>query len=282
MKKLFFLFTLTALSFTAQSQVKVPAPSPESTVEQVVGLTEFSVNYSRPSVKGREIFGGLVPFNEMWRTGANGSTDIQFNTDIQFGDTPVKAGKYSIYTYPGESSWRVLLYSDTEVWGTPGDSFDQAKVVAQTTVQPQSLSPKMETFTILFDQLRNNGADLVIAWDDTVLSIPLTVDSRSVVQKSIDETLSGPSANDYHSAASFYYEEEIDLNKALEWSKKATSMNENAFWMLKLQSEIQAKLGDYDAAIATANKSKAAAQKAGNDQYVQFNDDNIAAWKKMK
>ena len=282
MKKLALIALLAGFMMTAEAQVKTPAPSPSSKVHQTVGLTDISVEYSRPSVKGRTIFGGLVPYNQLWRTGANGSTDIEFSEDVMFGGMSVPAGKYSIYTYPGMDSWKVLLYTDTDIWGSPGDDFDQSKVAAEVEAETMETGQQVESFTIGFDHLRNNSAHLTLAWDNTMVAVPIEVDTKSAVKASIDKVFSGPSANDYHSAASYYLEEGMDLEQAHKWSSKAVEMNPRAFWMMKVKSEIEAEMGKYDMAIATAKKSKAAAETAGNAQYVGYNEDNIAKWKKMK
>jgi len=271
-----------AFSNTADAQIQTPQPSPEATVMQKVGLADVSVNYSRPSMKGREIFGGLVPFGEMWRTGANGSTDIEFSKDIEFAGTAVEAGKYALYAKPNKSEWTVMLYKNTEHWGTPGKSFDESLVAAQTTVKPGKAGNTVETFTIGFGNISNNGAHLVMAWDDTQVEVPFTVDTKSAVQESIDKVMAGPNANDYFSAASFYFQEGLDLGKAHEWASTAVEMRPEAFWMSRLKSEIEAKQGNYKKAIKTAMTSKAAAEKAGNAQYVRFNETNIASWKKKK
>ena len=282
MKKIVLIALLAGFFTTAKAQIKTPAPSPASKVEQMVGLTKVMVDYSRPSAKGRTIFGGLVPYNELWRTGANGSTDVEFSDAVTFGGVEVPAGKYALYTYPNVGSWKVMLYSDTEIWGGPGDDFDPSKVVAEVEAKTEQLTNHVESFTIGFDELRNSSAHLTIAWENTMVSVPVTVNTRSAVQASIDKVFAGPSANDYHAAASYYFEEEMNLEQAHEWSSKAVELNPNAFWMMKVKSEIEAKLGKYEMAIATAKQSKALAQTAGNDQYVGYNDENIAKWKKMK
>ncbi len=275
---------LTAFLFlgfftAAHAQLETPQPSPESTLMQKIGLTDVSVNYSRPSKKGREIFGGLVPYDQIWRTGANGSTDITFSQDVEIMNVPVKAGTYSIYTKPGKSEWTVYLYKETDHWGTPKE-FDQNMVVVSAQVKPMRSNLTVETFTIDFANLSNDGADLVFAWDNTLVSLPFSVPTKAMMQKNIEQTFDGPTANDYFGAARYYYEENMQLDQALQWVQKATSMKPDAFWMLKLQSEIQAQLGDKFNAIQSAKKSMELAQKAGNMQYVTMNKANIAKWSK--
>lgn len=282
MKKLFSLLAFIAFAQISFSQVKAPAPSPSATVKQVVGLTDVTVDYSRPSMKGRVIFGDLVPFGEIWRTGANGSTDIEFSDDFSFNGTNVKAGKYALYTIPSKNSWDVMLYADTELWGSPGDKFDASKVVAKTTVKPTEIGQPVESFTISIDDLQNSGANLVLAWDNTKVVVPFGVKTDVKVEESIASTFGGPSANDYFAAANYYFQEGKDIQKALKWVNKAVELNPNAFWMMKAKAEMQAQAGNYKEAIKTAKESAKAAEKAGNKQYVGFNEDNIAKWKKMK
>lgn len=278
MKRILFSLAFSA-AFMLNAQVTAPQASPESTVKQVVGLSEITVDYSRPSTKDRKIFGDLVPLNQLWRTGANGSTDITFSSDVSFGGVDVKAGKYALYTIPTAGDWEVILYRDTEQWGSP-EKLDDKQVAARTKVKSQQVSPKIETFTIGFDAIHSAGADLMIGWENTVVKVPLKVDSKKQVLASIEKTMNGPSANDYHQAANYYFEEKMDLDQALEWSKKATDLRPDSFWMMKLQSEIYAAKGDYKNAVSTANKSIEAAKKAGNDGYVKMNEENIKKWNK--
>lgn len=280
MKKIATFILFLSFAYLANAQVKTPQPSPESTVKQKIGLTDIEVNYSRPSVKGRTIFGELVPFGKLWRTGANASTDIEFSNDFKFGDQEVKAGKYSIYSYPNKDEWKVILYKDTDHWGTPGDQFNEDLIAAEYTTKPVQVSPLVETFTIGFDALRNETAHLTLSWENTAVSIPISVDTKTPVMKSIEKTFSGPTANDYYSAANYYYSEEIQLENALKWINKAVEMRPEAFWILKVKSEIQAKMGDYKGAIKTAKLSIQKAEKAQNVQYVKFNKENITNWKK--
>ncbi|MDO5607288.1 MAG: DUF2911 domain-containing protein [Capnocytophaga sp.] len=275
------LTAVAVLSATvAVAQLKTPDASPRSVVTQQVGLTDIEVVYSRPSVKGRTVFGDLVPYGKLWRTGANAATVIEFSTDVEFGGTKVKGGKYALYTVPNANEWKVLLYDETQIWGDPGKNYDPAKVVAEMTVKPQTLSPRVETFTIGFDDLKNNDANLVLAWDNVIVKAPIKVNTREAVVKSINNTMSGPTASDYFRAATYYHEEKIDADKALEWATKAVELNPKAYWMLKLKSDTQAAKKDYKNAVKTAEKALDAAQKAGNEAYAKMVQNNINDWKK--
>lgn len=282
MKKILFsIVILTALCFTqVEAQLKTPAPSPGATVTQKVGVSEIAIDYSRPSMKGRKIFGGLVPFGELWRTGANASTKVTFADDVTVGGVALKAGKYALFTFPGESEWTVVFYGDAEVSGTPGDKYDPKQEVAKFKVKSQKLSDKVETFTIDVANLTDASAEITLLWENTKVVIPVKFDTEKMVMTSIDEVMAGPSQRDYYSAARYYFDNGKDLNTAYKWITKATEGDGNAFWMLRLKSQIEAGLGKYKEAINTATKSKELAEKAGNKQYVKFNEDAIKEWSK--
>lgn len=278
MKKLLLLLCVVSVSITMEAQITTPAASPGSKLKQKVGLTDVTVDYSRPSMRGRTIFGDLVPYNKLWRTGANAYTKVSFSNDVTIAGTEVKAGTYSIFTKPGESSWEVFFYTDTEGGGTPRE-WDDSKVAAKTTAQVYPIPMDIETFTITIDDLTSNGANLGLMWEKVYVGIPFTVPADSAVMKDIETTLAGPSAGDYYTAAVYYLNEDKDISKAKEWMEKAMSMTkEPRFWQLRQQSLIYAKAGDKKAAIETAKKSLAASETAGNDDYVKMNKDSLKEW----
>ncbi|UII76064.1 DUF2911 domain-containing protein [Flagellimonas sp. HMM57] len=278
MKKLLIFLCVVSVSFAMQSQITTPAPSPASKLEQKVGLTDVKVDYSRPSMRGRTIFGNLVPFDKLWRTGANAYTTISFSTDVTIAGQEVEAGTYSIFTKPTASNWEVFFYTDTQGGGTPRD-WDDSKVVAKATVETFQMPVNVETFTITIDDLTNNGANLGIMWEKTYLAVPFGVPADVTVMKDIEATMAGPSAGDYYTAAVYYLNEDKDIAKAKEWMDKAMSMTkEPRFWQLRQQSLIYAKAGDKKAAIETAKKSLAAAEEAGNADYVKMNKDSLKEW----
>lgn len=278
MKKTAIFLLLAITSFAVKAQIVAPQPSPLATVKQVVGLTDVTLEYSRPAMKGRTIFGDLVPFEKLWRTGANNNSVITFSTDVTVAGKELKAGSYAIFTIPGETVWEVNFYSDTNNWGTP-KSWDASKVAAVVKVNSKSISEKTESFTIEISDLTNDGANLSIIWDTTKVSIPFTVPTDATVIASIDKAMAGPGANEYYTSAVYYMNSGRDINKAKEWIDKAISMAENpAFWQLRQQSLIYAKAGDKKGAIAAAKKSLAAAEVAGNADYVKMNKDSLAEW----
>lgn len=282
MKKLvLFAFALT-LMFSVNAQIETPAPSPLSKVEQQVGLTDVTLEYSRPSMKGRKIFGDLVPYGKMWRAGANKNTTITFSDDVTIGGNEVKAGSYAIFITPNEKSWDVYFYSDTNNWGTPQE-WDDSKVAAKVNVETYQMPMEVETWTMTFDSLTNNSAELGFIWENTYAGVKFEVPTAEKVSASIAKVMSGPSANDYYAAAVYNLSEGKDLDKAMMWIDKAVDLTKEQprFWYLRQQSLIHAANGDKDGAIAAAKKSLEGAQKAGNDDYVKMNKESLKEWGAM-
>lgn len=276
-KVVLFLLAIVA-SITVEAQINTPAASPAAKLMQTVGLTEVSVDYSRPSMRGRKIYGDLVPFNKLWRTGANAYTKISFDTDVTISGSEVKAGTYSIFTKPGASSWEVFFYTDIVGGGIP-QNWEADKVVATLSVPVYKMDMPVETFTITIDDVTSNGANIGIIWENTYVAVPFSVATDAKVMQNIDSALNGPSANDYFASAVYYFSEGKDINKAKEWMNKAISMtDEPAFWQLRQQSLILAKAGDKKGAIEAAKKSLAGATTAGNDDYIKMNNDSLKEW----
>ncbi|TRZ43477.1 DUF2911 domain-containing protein [Robertkochia solimangrovi] len=278
MKSKFIAVCFFLASFIVSAQIQTPQPSPSSKIEQKVGLTDVTINYSRPSMRGRAVFGDLVPYGEVWRTGANSNTIISFSTDVTVGGQEVKAGSYALYTVPGVEDWEIMLYSDTSNWGLPQE-WDDKKVVATVMTKPLKMPTKIETFTMSVDDLTNNGALIGILWEDLYVGIPFDVPTDKMVMESIDRVMNGPGSQDYFSAAVYYLQEGKDLKQAGEWIDKAIAMqDEPPYWMLRQKSLIQAANGDKKGAIATAKQSLAAAEKAGNKDYVALNKKSLEEW----
>ena len=283
MKKIIFVLTSLIASYVIHAQVKTPAPSPRSSLTQVVGLTDVTLDYSRPSAKGRIIFGDLVPFGKLWRTGANANTTVSFSEDVVINGTTLKKGKYALFTTPKADMWEVIFYNDTDNWGTP-DNWDANKVAVLVNVDPIALNNAVESFTISVGNLTIDSATLDISWEKTMVSVKFEVPTQKAAMASIEKTLAGATAGDYFSAAQYYFQSNGDLNKALEYVNKAASMTkagaDTPFWYLRQKSLIQAKLGDKAGAIATAKLSLAGAEKEKNNDYVKMNNDSIKEWSK--
>ena len=281
MKKLLLITLLFIASYALNAQIETPQPSPFSKVEQKVGLTDVTIEYSRPGVKGRKIFGGLEQYGKVWRTGANKNTIITFSDDVVIAGQNVKAGSYAVFTLVNESSWEVMFYNDTNNWGTP-QKWDESKVVAKAKVEVIEIPFSIETLMIDINNIKNDGATIDIAWDNVYVSIPFTVPTDKTVSDAIEKTMNGPAASDYYAAAVYYLEEGKDINQAKIWMDKAMSMTEKpAFWQLRKQSLIYAKAGDKKEAVKVAKKSLELAEKEGNDAYVKMNKESLKEWGAM-
>mgnify|MGYP001360246843 FL=1 len=276
-----FIFTiLLFVGCLGFSQINTPRFSPASEIKQMVGLTEIEVQYSRPSMRGREIFGNLVPFDKIWRTGADNSTKISFTTDVIVDGNTINAGKYSIFSIPNQNEWTVMFYSDVELWGVPRDWSDD-KIVFSSTYKVNKINT-VETFTISFNDLTNNDVNMNISWENTSVDIKIDVPTRSMVEKDISNVLNdNPKASDYYAAAVFYRQENVNLSKALLWMNKAIEMFENPrFYHYRQQSLLMAANNKFSDAIDAANKSLDDAIKADNQSYVKMNRQSIAEWSK--
>lgn len=281
MKKLLLLVCAFTTTFALQAQLETPAPSPFQKIEQKVGLTDITLEYSRPSMKGRVIFGGLEAYDEIWRTGANANTKITFSDDVMVGGKELKAGSYAIYTRPGMQSWDVMFYTDSNNWGEP-QKWDESKVAASVKSQVYPMPMPIETFTMTFDDLTNNSANLGLLWEKTYVSVPITVMTDKQVSANIEKVMAGPSANDYYASAVYYLESDKDINKAKMWIDKAIEMREQpAFWYHRQQSLIYAKAGDKKGAINAAKKSLELAKEAGNNDYIALNTKSLKEWGAM-
>ena len=277
-KKLFIALLFVGV-ISANAQIKTPAPSPFSKVEQVVGLTDVTLEYSRPAMRGRTIFGDLVPFDKIWRTGANARTKITFSDDVTIEGDTLKKGTYAIFTKPAADSWEVYFYTDYAGGGAPRN-WDDSKVALKTTAKTESMPMPVQSFTISFDDLTDASAVIGMLWENTYVGVKFNVPTDAIASKSIESVMSGPSANDYNNAASYYRKNGKDLKQALIWSTKATELNKNAFWMMREKSLIHAAMGDKKGAIEAAKKSMEVAEKAGNADYVKMNKESIAKWSK--
>ncbi len=273
---------LASLNAPIQAQsLKVPAPSPLQTIKQSFALSEVSVEYSRPSMKGRTIYGELVPFDKIWRTGANASTKITFGEDVTVEGNKVPAGTYALYTIPGKTSWEMMLYKDLKLGGGVSE-YKKEDELCRFKVKPSTMGSKLETFTMSFSNITNTTMDVELLWELTRASFKVTADIDSKIMADIEKSMAPSDKRPYSQAASYYYENDKDLNKALEWIDKAIESNPKAYWNVHTKAKIQMKLNDNKAAIETANKSLELAKADGNDDYVKLNTDLIAKAKMMK
>ena len=280
--RIIYTMFLLFVSFYGFSQLKTPSASTASEIEQVVGLTEIEVDYNRPSKRGRVIFGNLVPFGKIWRTGANSGTEISFSTDVSINGENINEGTYSIFSIPNEDSWQIIFYSDTDLWSVPRN-WDESKIIFQSNFKSNTNNKVVETFSISFEDITNNNVNLVFSWDDTNVIVPIDVPTKSLVEDQIKSIMGDdPKSSDYYSAAVYYLQENINLDIALKWMNKAIEMIENPrFFQLRQQSLILAANGQYKNAIKVAEKSLELSIQANNGDYVKMNNDSIKEWSNM-
>ena len=264
----------------AVAQIQTPQPSPSNTMEQVVGLTEVKIEYSRPTMRGRTIMGDLVPYGSLWRTGANKNTTLSFSDPVMVGGQALASGTYALFTRPGKSLWEVFFYNETENSGLPKE-WKPESIVAVIEVPTQSLVEPVESFTISINELTNTGANIHLSWENTRVTLPLEVPTDEKTMASIKETMKGtPKARDLYQAAVYYRESGRDLQAAKEWIGKAIEMDPGKYWMFRQQALILADLNEKEAAIKSAQSSLELAEKAGNQDYVRLNTKAIEEWSK--
>ena len=271
------VLSLSTLVIQAQT-LKTPAPSTSQTIKQAFGLGDITLDYSRPSAKGRVIFGDVVPFGKMWRTGANAATKITFSEDVKLEGKDVKAGTYAIYTVPNKDSWEVILYSDLTMGGNTSN-YKAENEVLRVVVKSTTLSKSIETFTINLSDVTATSTTLEFIWEKISVPVKITTEIDSKVMKNIETTMAVDS-RPYFQAANYYYSNNKDLNQSLIWVNKAIEQNPKAFWVTMLKARIELKLNDKKSAIATAETTAALAAEAKNDDYTKMANDLIAEAKK--
>lgn len=276
LKSLSLSAAMLTFSLASQAQqLKTPAPSPLQTVKQAFALSDITIEYSRPSAKGRVVYGDVVPFGKIWRTGANNATKITFGEDVAVEGNTVTAGTYALYTIPNKDSWEIMLYKDLTLGGNTAD-YKKENEVAHFTVKPKTMNEKIETFTMGFSDVTSTTTNIELCWEKTCVMIKVVADIDARVMKSIESSLSADS-RPYFQSANYYYENNKDMNKALEYINKAVESNPKAFYMYQLKAKIQVKLGDKKGAVATAQeKVIPSAKEAKNDDYVKQAEKLIA------
>lgn len=264
----------TAISLNAKAladapKIDFPAASPACTLKQRVGLTDVDIVYSRPSVKDRAIFGSMVPYGKVWRTGANQATKITFSTDVKLNGKDIPAGTYALMTIPDKNEWTVIVNKGPEGWSPY--KYDEKQDLVRFTVKPISMPWSMETFTIDFNEIRDESAKLTLIWDKTKVPIDLTVSYKDKLTQQIKDVMaSNETKKPYFQAANFYYNHNLDMNEAKKWVDEALKERE-AHYIVFLKAEILEKLGDKAGAVAAAKRSKELAEKANDNGYIQLN-----------
>ena len=263
MKKIIsFLFTILLFQFS-YTQLQSPVASPRAKVSQKVGLVNINLDYSRPSKKGRTIFGNIVPFDQIWRTGANQATSISFSDDIKINNQLVEAGEYHVYSVPRENSLDLVIYKKTDEWGSL-KSFDESLIKARVSSDFYDLPFSIETFTISFGDISNAGASLNISWDNKVAIFVIDALTREKMLKGIEVIMAkNPTKNDFRKAAMYYYEENIHLDKAVKWIDIAFDDSDDLkYWQLRYKALINEKAGKIKKAKKYAKKGYEIALKS--------------------
>lgn len=282
MKKVLLIAVIAAMSLVTEAQVQTPAPSPAGSVSSTIGLTDVKIEYFRPRLKGRKIFGEkdvMYPHGTIWRTGANSGTKITFSDDVKVEGIAVPKGEYLIFTWPGATEWTISLYKDLKIGGNTG-AYDKSQEAANFKVKSEKLATPVETFTISIDDIAadNKSAKVNLTWENTKVGFTVATDYDAKVMKSI-ETFTKVNPNNYFQAAVYYLENNKDLNKALEWVNLALASNPTAFWILHQKARIQKALGDKKGATETATASLNEAKKANNRDYQTMNEELIQSLK---
>jgi hypothetical protein len=268
------VMTTTSVS----AQLKTPAPSPLQTLKQAFALSDITIEYSRPSAKGRVVYGDVVPFGTVWRTGANSATKITFGEDVKVEGAELKAGTYALYSIPNKDSWDLMFYKDLTLGGDVSN-YKAENEVLKIKVKPSALTEKVETFAINVADITANSASIELVWEKTRVAFKVTAEIDSKIMKTIENTIVKDN-RPYFQAASYYYENDKDLKLAGEWVDKAIANNPKAYWVVLLKAKIQYKAKDLKGASATAEQAKALAAADKDDAYVKNAEKIIADCKK--
>jgi hypothetical protein len=264
-----------ALTTVNAQTIKTPQPSPTQTIKQDFGISTAELIYSRPGIKNRKIFGDLVPYGKVWRTGANSATRLKFSDDVTFGGQTLKAGEYAVYTIPNEKEWDIIINKGSANWGT---DYKQEDDVMRVKAKPTKLDQPVESFTMQFANVKANSMDLEIIWDKTAVSVPITTDIDKKIMAQIDNAMNKDN-RPYFQSAMYYLETGRDLKQALAWFDKAIEQNPKAFWIYHQKANALAKLGNKADARTTAQKSMDLAREQKNDDYVKLNEKLIETLK---
>lgn len=281
MKNLFLIVGLIVHLFSNAQPLITPQQSPTQTIIQNFGTGNIELSYSRPGIKGRQVFGDLVPFGKVWRTGANDATTIQFSEDVKVFDDcdcenaktsgiDVKAGKYGLLSIPGKDEWTLIITKDLNI--TSPSAYKQENDVARIKVKPATIAERLETFTMIFANVTNNNCDLVLLWDNTAVALGIAANTDSKVMTQIDNIFN-KDTKPYFSAAQYYFENNKDIAQAKEWIDKAIAVNAKAFWMTMLKARILEKMGDKTGARAMCEKTITLATEQKNDDYIKMAKD---------
>ncbi|MDH3698322.1 MAG: DUF2911 domain-containing protein [Flavobacteriaceae bacterium] len=279
MKQSLVLFCLLSCFFAAYSQLRHPKASPLAKLEQEIGLTTIKIEYSRPAMRGRTIFGDLVPWGRIWRVGANASTKFSTSTPLDILGNELATGTYALYAFPYETYWEVVFHKNTAHWGDGRTAYDPAEDAFRARIIPEQLADTQENFLIAFDELTHDSAQMYWQWENTRVVIPISVNTKKVMEAEIQAALSEqPNAQTLYEAARYYQEQDINHRKALSLVDKAITEGGDTYYFHRVRSLLLASLGDYKEAIRSAKISRELANEQGKDEFVRMNDNNIKRW----
>jgi hypothetical protein len=271
------------LAVPSTAQIDLPPLSPEGFVKQKVGFITVEVNYSRPSMRGRMIFGDVVPYGEVWRTGANACTKIKFSQEVTLNDHKVPAGEYALFTIPAEKEWTIILNKNTSLWGAYG--YKESEDLVRFKVMPVKSPYHFETFTIDVGELTGTSATLQLMWENTIVRINVGTKSDEELVAKLDEMLANPMVhvgNNYYAGASYYLRTHRDMDQALAWVNKAIELNGASPWYMQTKAEIMVEKGDYGEAIRIASEALEGARKEGNEAHAVSLEKMIGKWKEAR
>src|SRR5690606_6949315 len=261
-----FLLIILSPSFSS-AQLQLPAASPSSAVSQGIGLGEVKIEYSRPSLKGRKMFGAQVPYQIVWRTGANKVTNISFSRDMEVNGSKVAAGKYALLSIPTANEWTIILNKEADAWGAY--TYKESEDVLRFKVKAEKLKSTVEHFTIRFDDFSPTQAHVVIEWENTRVKFPVKHDADDEIMDQIRKLTAKSDANAgvFLGAANYYVETNRDLNQAFTWATKALESNQ-AYWAYATRAKIASKIGKCDVAAQDAKAALPGAKEANDMSYV--------------
>ncbi|WP_350291262.1 DUF2911 domain-containing protein [uncultured Croceitalea sp.] len=280
--RVFNLILLSLLFNTTFSQITHPKASPFAKVVQEVGLSTITIDYSRPAVRGRKIFGNLVPYGRIWRVGANESTKITVDTDLEILGNLLPKGTYALYAFPDKEVWQIVFHTNTSHWGDGRKNYNPEEDLFRISVSPEQIPYHQENFLIVFDSITHNSTNLNLIWADTKVSLPFKVDTEAQMELEITAQLKeNPTAQTYYEAARYLQEKGSDFQRALNYLNLALELGGDTYYFHRVKSIVEAELGNYKAAISSAQKSLKIATALEKDEFVRMNEQNIKKWKAL-
>ncbi|MFZ1808847.1 MAG: DUF2911 domain-containing protein [Cyclobacteriaceae bacterium] len=279
MKVLLLIFCVSAFA-PAMAQINPPLVSPRSMILQHIGLSEVTVDYSRPGKRGRQVMGNLVPYGRIWRVGANESTKVTFSDDVKIAGNDVPKGTYALYAFPYEKEWTIIIHKNTEHWGDGRNEYDEKEDLVRFKVKREKIPYLQESFLITFDELTHKSARMKWLWENTSISFMIEVDTDKKMMEQIEEAIkSNPTADTYYQSARYLQEEGKMQKQALLWLAKAHELAGDKYYIHRVWSLVLAQVEEYAEAIAHAEKSKELAALESKDEFVRMNEASIKAWK---